>query len=72
MILQYESLTVSDILENSFPNITLDKIGNLLPLIGGSLKGDCDHHPWSDGENGLTSHAIFGIEMMRIYYKPLV
>ena len=45
MILQSESLLVSDILDNTFLNVTLDKNFKSLPLLGGSLPGDSEQNP---------------------------
>ena len=35
LIHQYESLLLSDISDNAFPNVILDDIEKLLPLLGG-------------------------------------
>ena len=45
MILQYAYLLVFDMTGNPFINVTLNNIGNFLPLLGGLLTGDCDKHP---------------------------
>ena len=61
---QYEPLIVSDILDNPFTDVTLEDIGMSLPLLGGSLMGDRERHPCSDGENDRTSQARVEIEIM--------
>ena len=64
---QYEYLLLSDVLEKLFTNATLEDIGKLLPLIGGSLTGDCEQNPKNDSENHRTLQARVHIEMVHIF-----
>ena len=50
-------MLVSDMLDNISPNITLDYSDKSLPLLGGSLMGNHNKHPCSDGENDFKSQA---------------
>ena len=68
---QYEPLIVSDILDNPFTDVTLEDIGMSLPLLGGSLMGDRERHPCSDGENDRTSQARVEIEIMDLCSKAV-
>ena len=68
---QYVYLLVSDILDNPFPNVTLEDVDKSLPLLCGSSSGDNEQHPCSNGENYRTSQARVEIEMVELHSKAV-
>ena len=65
-------MLVYELLENTFINVTLDDIGKLLPIIGGSLMGDRENNPKSDSVNYITPQTIIYIEMVELYSKAYI
>ena len=65
-------MLVYELLENTFINVTLDDIGKLSPIIGGSLMGERENNSKSDSVNDITPQAIFGIDMVELYSKVYI
>ena len=62
-------MIVSNILDKLFLNVKLDDIDKSLTLIGGSLPGDRDQHPPSEGANDRPSQAGDEIDIKELNYK---
>ena len=57
------------ILKTPFPNVKLDDIDTSFPLLGGSLRGDYEQHPLSEGANDFPPQVRVEIEMVDLYSK---